>query len=295
MSVAQRLADAGTNNIADIVDVERYPIDDPSSDRLHEVIERTRKDLDEVGCSVLPQFLRPDALETARVEGSGLSQKTFYSHTQTNPYFTADDPSLPAEDPRRFFMDRTSGFITRDMLPPDTVAHRLYVAPGMKAFVAACVGEETIYEYADPFAGLVINVLPPGTEQPWHYDTNEFITTIMTQEPEEGGIFEYCPNIRTPETENLEAVGDVLHGRDRGQVRQLDLRAGDLQLFKGRFSLHRVTEVEGSRERHTAILAYSKEAGVVGKLERTRQLYGRVAEAHVEAAKRQQRSDGLTD
>jgi len=295
MTAAEKLADAGTDNITDIVDVDRYPIHDRESARLHEIIEQTRKELDDVGCSVLPQFLRPEALEQARGEGRELSPKTFYAHSRTNAYFTADDPSLPENDPRRFFMDRTSGFITRDMLPPDTVAHRLYVAPGMKAFVAACVGEETVYEYADPFAGLVVNVLPPGTEQPWHYDTNEFITTIMTQAPEEGGIFEYCPNIRTPETENLDAVSDVLHGRDRSQVRQLDLRAGDLQLFKGRFSLHRVNEVEGSLERHTAILAYSKEPGVVGTVERTRQLYGRVSEAHIEAAKRQKRSDALTD
>lgn len=295
MAVAETLADAGRDNITDIVDTERYPIHKPDSPVLKEIIDKTRRELDDVGCSVLPQFLRPDALERARVEGRDLSPKTFYSYTQTNPYFTADDPSLPEDDPRRFFMDRTSGFITRDMLPPDTVAHRLYVAPGMKSFIAACVGEETVYEYADPFAGLVINVLPQDTEQPWHYDTNEFITTIMTQEPEDGGIFEYCPNIRSPETENLEAVGDVLHERDRSQVRQLDLRAGDLQLFKGRFSLHRVTAVKGPRERHTAILAYSKEPGVVGKVERTRQLYGRVSEAHIEAAKRQKRSDGLTD
>ena len=295
MATAEKLADAGRNNLADIVDLERYPIDRPDSLELQEIIERTRAQLDAVGCSVLPQFLRADALEQARREGVELSPKTFYSHTQTNPYFTADDPSLPEDDPRRFFMDRTSGFITRDMLPPDTVVQRLYVAPGMKQFVAACVREPAVYEYADPFAGLVVNVLPPGTEQPWHYDTNEFITTIMTQEPDGGGVFEYYPNTRTPHTENLGEVQDVLTGSDRSKVRQLDLRPGDLQLFKGRFSLHRVSEVRGSRERHTAILAYAQEPGVVGKVERTRQLYGRVSEAHLEAERKQQRKDGLAD
>jgi hypothetical protein len=295
MALAQKLADAGSNDLADIVDLDSYPIHEPNSQKLQDIIARTREQLDDVGCSVLPQFLRADALERARREGVELSPKTTYSHTRTNPYFTADDPSLPEDDPRRFFMERTSGFITRDMLPPDTVIQRLYVAPGMKDFVAACVREPEVYEYADPFAGLVVNVLPPGTEQPWHYDTNEFITTIMTQEPEAGGIFEYVPNARTPQSENLDSVASVLHGTDRSEVRQLDLRPGDLQLFKGRFSLHRVSEVRGARERHTAILAYAEQPGVVGRAERTRQLYGRVAEAHLQAERRQTRSDGLTD
>ena len=295
MAIAEKLADAGRNSLADIVDLERYPIDQPGSPKLQDIIERTRQQLDDGGCSVLPQFLRADTLEQARRQGVELSPKTFFSHTKTNPYFTADDPSLPEDDPRRFFMDRTSGFITRDMLPPDTMIQRLYVAPGMKQFVAACVGETEVYEYADPFAGLVVNVLPPGTEQPWHYDTNEFITTILTQEPDDGGIFEYYPNTRTAHTENMDEVQDVLTGRDRSKVQQLDLRPGDLQLFKGRFSLHRVSEVRGSRERHTAIFAYAQEPGVVGKVERTRQLYGRVSEAHLEAERRQKRKDGLVD
>ena len=63
-------------------------------------------------------------------------------------------------------------------------------------------------------------------------------------------------------------------------MRRLRLRPGDLQLFTGRYSLHRVTEVEGTRSRHTAIFAYSERPGVIGTPERTRQLFGRVTPAH---------------
>ncbi len=34
-------------------------------------------------------------------------------------------------------------------------------------------------------------------------------------------------------------------GGDRKRVRQLKLEPGDLQIFKGRFTLHRVTKIEG--------------------------------------------------
>jgi hypothetical protein len=88
----------------------------------------------------------------------------------------------------------------------------------------------------------------------------------------------------------------VIRGEDTTTPRTLLLRPGDLQLFKGRYSLHRVTRVGGQRERHTAIFAYSQQPGVVGRLERTRQLYGRVSEAHIEAEKRREvRADGLLD
>ena len=57
-------------------------------------------------------------------------------------------------------------------------------------------------------------------------------------------MFEFVPNIRRPEAENFEHVAHVLDG-GRDGVRHLDLVPGDLQLFAGRFSLHRVTQIEG--------------------------------------------------
>ncbi len=290
-----RLADADARDLSDLVDAERYPLGATQSSTMRAVIARCREELDAVGCSLLPGFLRPDALARAREEGRQLSRKAFFAGQHTNPYFTADDPALPDDDPRRWFMDRTSGFVTRDLIPADTVMERLYVARGMKELISACLGEDRVYEYADPFAGLVLNVLPPGTQQPWHYDTNAFIVTLMTQEPEQGGLFEYAPNIRSATDEAFGDVGRVLRDEDRSAVRTLDLRPGDLQLFKGRFSLHRVTRVAGDEARHTAIFAYSERPGVIGRLERTRQLYGRVSEAHLQAEAQHVRSDDLID
>ena len=77
----------------------------------------------------------------------------------------------------------------------------------------------------------------------------------MIQKPEKGGIFEYCPNIREPGNENFDEVKKVLNG-DRTRVKQLKLEPGDLQIFKGRFTLHRVTEVEGQKSRYMCIPAY---------------------------------------
>ena len=290
------LADAEALDLSDIVDTERYPLHRPDDPRLLETIELARSHLDHEGCAVLRGFLREDRLERLRQESARMAETSFYNTREVNAYFTADDPALPEDDPRRLFMTRTSGFVTRDMITADTLMQRLYVSSAMKSLVQRCLGESRIYEYADPYAGLVLNVLPDGTQQPWHYDTNEFIVTMMTQQPEDGGIFEYCPNIRNPRDENYDGVGAVIRGEEIERVQRLDLRPGDLQLFKGRFSLHRVTRVAGNTPRLTAIFAYSQAPDVVGRLERTRQLYGRVSEQHMLAEeRREERADGLID
>jgi hypothetical protein len=293
--VSLPLADAECIDLSDIVDTDRYPLHEPDHPRMRDLLASCRAELAGHGSAVLDGFLRPAALAQAAAEGRDFAKKTYFSHRKVNAYFTADDPSLPQDDPRRVFMDRTSGFVTRDVIPADAIVHRIYVAQAMKRFVAACLGESRIWEYADPYAGLVQNVMPPGTEQPWHYDTNEFIVSMMTQQPESGGDFEYCPNIRTPDGENYGGVGAVVRGETREPINVITLRPGDLQLFKGRFSLHRVTRVAGAIDRHTAIFAYSKRPGMVGRLERTRQLYGRVSEMHLEAERNLVRADSLVD
>jgi hypothetical protein len=98
--------------------------------------------------------------------------------------------------------------------------------------------------------------------------------------------------LRTPTQENYDLVARVLDG-DTALVHSLRLEPGDLQIFTGRYSLHRVTPLVGPRSRYVAIFSYAEEPGMVGSPERTRQLYGRVLPIHVERAG--QRTDTLVD
>ena len=55
-----------------------------------------------------------------------------------------------------------------------------------------------------------------------------------------------------------------------------------------------MTEVEGDRPRLTLVLSYATRPGVIGPLDRTRSVYGRVTEAHLLAAERRSHDgDGL--
>jgi hypothetical protein len=277
-----------------VVDVDRYPLTDPTSDAWRAVVERTRRELHDVGCSVLPGFIRPSLYETLRVEGAAAAPSAYYEPETVNVYNIDVDAALPADHPGRVTMQRGNAFVARDQIDPSAIIAQLYSSPLFTEFVASCFELEQLHELADPLSGLVLNVIRPGLEHPWHFDTNEFTVSLLTQAPTGGGIFEYCPNIRTAEDEHLDDVRAVLDGRGERLIRQLDLRPGDLQLFQGRYALHRVSKVLGDTARHTAIFAYSERPGVIGSPARTRQLFGRVLPEHLAAAGRV-RVDQLLD
>ncbi len=123
----------------------------------------------------------------------------------------------------------------------------------------------------------------------------EFAVSLLTQAPEAGGRFEYCPDIRSAQSECFDDVAGVLAGRLPDLVRQVEVRPGALQLFRGRYALHRVTAVEGTVPRHSAIFAYSRRPGVIGSVERTRQLFGPVLPEHLVAEGHGVRTDALLD
>lgn len=264
----------------DPVDTEKYPLTEPGGAAWRELVDRTRAELREVGCSVLKDFIRPESQDLLRAECAALAP---YAHTKVervNAYNIALDTPLPDGHPGRTVMERGNAFVARDRIPATTIIQQLYTRPVFQRFVADCFGLPELHELADPLAGLTVNVITPGRAHPWHFDTNEFTVSLLTQEADGGGRFEYCPNIRSAASENLDGVRAVLAGESASVVR-LDLRPGDLQLFRGRYSLHRVTAVEGAIARHSAIFAYSESPGVVGSPERTRQLFGRVLPEHL--------------
>ena len=282
-TVTLRLADPEADALDDLVASTHRQLVAPSAQHGRTVL---RSRLDEDGVVGVPGFLTADAVaelldECRRLEpwaGVRTDHRSVFGRREADP---------------RLGSTWVAGHLTRDMFPPHSVAQRLYVSPVFKQLVASIVGVTHVYEYADPLAGLVCTVLPPGGCYGWHYDTNEFVVTIAVGQPERGGEFEYVPDLRSPGHENLEGARRIVAGLDRDHVRSVCAQPGDLQLFRGRYSLHRVAPVEGDRPRFTLVLSYSDRPGVIGPLDRTRRVYGRVTEQHLLAANGRLAADGL--
>ena len=278
-------------DIARVVDLDRYPIHEDGEART-QLVSSVQKDVRSVGCAVIKQFVKPSAIPALVAEGDKVSHLGHRNFNRTNPCFTQLPADLPDTHPLRRFYDRSNAFVPADNFGEDSIIRSLYEWPVFAPFIQEVLEEPSFYRYADPLADVVINLAEEGNGFPWHFDTNNYTVTLAIQNAELGGEFEFSPNLRTPTDENYDGVGQVLDG-DQSLIHTLHLEPGDLQIFKGRYSLHRVTPLSGPTMRYVAIFSFTEMEGVVGSPERTKQLYGRVLPIHLERAG--MRGDALVD
>lgn len=279
-------------DLEEFIDLARFPIHDLTSPARAELVAECRAGLDAVGCSHVPGFFRDEAIQRMRDEAHRLLPQARPADETVNPYFTADDADLPPDHPKRFFMRRTSAFINSDLLEADSQLRKIYDCDVMVHFVSDCLNVAPIYRWADPLGRCPFGVMRDGDYFPWHFDGNEFTVSILVQEADAGGVFEYCPNIRNPHEENFDAVGKVLRG-GRDGVECLTLRTGDLQLFRGRYSMHRVTQTRGASPRIIALPTFVTNPYLVNRPHHSKAIYGRAMPIHI--ARDMARQDALVD
>lgn len=279
-------------DVLDLVDLDKYPVHLPSGGDFRALLAQTRAQLNDDGCAVLRGFVRADRISNFIEEADRVADNGHRSFNRTNVYFTRDNPAYLPSHPLRRFFDRSNSFVPADNFGPDSFIRSIYEWPKFSAFVQLALQQDRFFRYADPLADVIVNVAEEGAGFPWHFDTNNFTVTLAIQNAGQGGEFEYCPNLRTPDDENYSGVAAVLDEQSP-DVKALELQPGDLQIFKGRYSLHRVRPLAGPRRRYVAIYSFVEEPAMVGSPERTRQLYGRVLPVHLERAG--MRADPLVD
>jgi len=275
-----------------IINHALYPIDEPQALACQAIIEHIKQELAEDGCAVIRDFFSPDGLASLLEEANQRKPDAYYSQSkECNVYLNDGDAALGPDHPRNVLLPRTNGFITADLFGAETASHRLYHWEPLKQFLAECLGKDQLYLYEDPVSNMIVNLGRPGQQFNWHFDTNEFTITMLLQPASSGAHFEYVPDLRNAQDECYGDVRKVLEG-DRERVKRLELNAGDLQFFLGRFALHQVTENTGNNDRLLLIMSFSEQPGMIGSMVRVKNLYGKVTEAHHAA---QVRTDGLVD
>ncbi len=282
-------------NIESLIDLKRYPINQPDCSEYHEIVTYVQTELDGDGCSVLSNFLSSQGLELIASEAESRKSQAYYSDSKLcNVYLAERNPNESEDHPQNIFLERTNGFITADLLGKGTYSHELYHWKPLREFLATCLSKEKLYIYEDPVSNMIVNLCKPGQTFNWHFDTNEFTITFLLNRAESGGHFEYVPNLRTKHDECFDEVRKVLNG-DRSRVKRLNLNAGDLQFFLGRFSLHQVTNNTGKTDRILLIQSFTEMPNIIGNPQRVKELYGKTTKDHKEKASERTRSDKLLD
>ena len=88
----------------------------------------------------------------------------------------------------------------------------LYESDDLTGFIAAVLGKPVLYRSADPLDALEIAIIGDGDDLGWHFDNSEFSVTVMYQQPQAGGHFDYYPRLRDEHDQNYPGVQQILHG-----------------------------------------------------------------------------------
>ena len=260
----------------DVVDLDRYPIGDPVSPGYAELVRACQDQLRDTGAAWLDGFLTAAAVSQMLTVASGLAATAWASDQAHTVYFRPADDSAGPDHPRALPQHSAKKAIAYDQIPAGAPVRRLYESDDLTAFIAAVLAKPVLYRSADPLDALEIAIFEAGDELGWHFDNSEFSVTVMYQQAEAGGHFDYCPRLRDSRDESYPGVQKILHGSTDGVLR-LPAGPGTLAVFRGQHALHRVTPVSGPRPRINSVLTYGEHPGMKLTELTQRLFYGRTA------------------
>ena len=259
-----------------VLNLADFPLNDLESPAGKALVARCRRELDEEGLFNLEGLVCPEALEACVNEVVPELEANAYCHTQDhNIYFKKTVEGLAPDHPalkhartsnRKICADQMAGFVLT----------QIYEWPPLAEFLAKVMSKDRLYVMDDPLARVNVMTYRAGETLNWHFDRSEFTTTLLLQAPEAGGAFQYRSALRGDDDPNYDGVARLLAGED-DQVRTLPLSAGTLNVFRGKNTAHRVSAVEGGRERIIAVFSYYERPGVQFSAEDRIKFYGRAA------------------
>jgi len=253
-----------------IIELSDYPITD------QEFTNRCKQRLDSDGALVLPNFLSDIAIKQIIAEGEQQQNLAFYSTNKHNVYLRDSDPDYPMDHARNRLVQSSKGCITDDQISSDSALRTLYDSAPFKQFLAAVLGEQQLYNYADPLSSINLHYAAADQELGWHFDESSFAITLLIQSPQAGSSFEYLEDMRDADNGemNYQGVSEVLNGERTPKV--LDATPGTLTMFRGRNAMHRVTPTRGNTTRMLVVLAYNSQPGVALSESARLTFYGRL-------------------
>src|SRR5579871_1781157 len=133
---------ASAGELASIVDLDRYPLNELDGSSGRELVERCRTELVEVGACELRRFLRPEAVARAvedAVALKPLAHRSVIAHTiDLQPATIAGDD----EDPLVSGLRTAKATLAYDRVPTGSVLRTLYESDLVTRFIARALEVE---------------------------------------------------------------------------------------------------------------------------------------------------------
>ena len=246
-------------SIAEIIDLDRYPLHRPESATADMLLREGRAALARDALFSLPGFVRPEATTFMAAE---LEARVPWATRleAMNGSYGSDGKDWPVGHPRTAKHLFRYHQVLNYQIPNDSPLRKVYCWEPMREFLRQLMGYETFHRSECPHLALTSKLAGEGDTDGWHFDGNDVVFSVLLREPEQGGLFEYMPYARTDAEENYDAVAAVFAG-NRDNVRIAKLAVGDLNVFQGNQTLHRVSPIQGGRKRIVGLFSYDRQPG----------------------------------
>ena len=249
------------DKIANILNLDAFPLDRPDSTACQALVQRCQNDLETTGMFNLERLMHASAAQAAAdALGPRVATQAFTHKRRHNIYFRRNLPDLSPDHPARAEFETVNHTLCGDQLG-ETAVLALYHWQPLIDFLARVIGKPALYPMDDPLACTNVMSYGPGEALNWHFDRSEFTTTLLLQAPEAGGEFLYCRNLRSATDPNYDGVARLLSGDETG-TQAMSVTPGTLNVFRGVNTAHRTRPVQGSRPRLIAVFSYFDRAGV---------------------------------
>ena len=242
-------------NLQSIVNVGTYPIHDLDHPTAEQVIVQAKAQLASTGACHFPEFLSSEGLAGFLHEAQSFESKAHPSNNWYTPYYGKPDDAYPAGHPFNSTVHFAVRYVSRTLLPESSPLRQLFEADDLLTFLRALLPSEPLHRYSDARGSLNYTVMTEDDELGWHFDACELVASILLRPAKAGGTFEYIPGVRTVDDECFADVASILSGQDQHRT-PVNFLPGDMVLFRGRHSLHRVTPVVGQLSRLIALMSF---------------------------------------
>ena len=242
-----------------IINSACYPIHDLDSQAVLDLLASAKAELTTFGACHFSQFLSPAGLSDCLKEAVSLESNAHPSNNEYTPYYQKPDAGYPVGHPRNSTVRFAVRYVSRKLLSQVSPLRMIFEGDDLLRFLRELLPDEPLYRYSDSRGSLNYTVMAQDDQLGWHFDACELVASILLRPAGNGGNIEYIPAVRNADDENFSAVESILSGNDEQRI-GVDFQPGDLVLFRGRHSLHRVTPIEGETTRLMALMSFDNVA-----------------------------------
>jgi len=252
LSADRNSGEVSTQEMNKLIDLDRYPIDRLDNKAGQLLVAQCRSDLDDRAAAILPSFVRQSAIIRMAEQAESLVQVAHRYDGDRVPFYEVDDNGCSDDDslvstvrsvrhPTRYCQ------ILNYQIPNSSDLRAIYLWPPLTEFIRQVLNVEQLFLSQCPHLALTMKVAYEGDTDGWHYDPNDGVITLVLQTADNGGAFEYAPNICNKNDHNYAGVARLYESPDAEAIRPT-LEPGTFTFFNGRHSMHRVRPVGSTRQ-----------------------------------------------